>query len=360
MPPSCSRRDFFAGLLGFSVATPALLDGCRARTAAPRAGSEELGPIERELNLYNWSDYIAPEIIPAFEREFAVRVTYDTFESSEEMVAKLQAGARGYDLVVPPTYGVTTLLASGLLAPLSPRYLPNRANLAPVFRGLAHDREDRYTVPWQWGMTGIAWRTDRIPATPDSWAVFLEPRYRGKLTMLDDLRDVIGAFLRLRGHSINSRDPAELEEARRDAVAAKANLKAYLSAPVKGQLIAGDVWLAQLWNGDAAQAAREQPALAWVLPKEGGTLWIDSLVVPAAAPHPRAAHEFINFILRPEIGAAISTATGYGTPNQAAMPLLEKPVPYPSPNELARLEIQEELGRATELWDEIWTRIKSA
>ena len=173
-------------------------------------------------------------------------------------------------------------------------------------------------------------------------------------------RDVIGAFLRLRGRSINSVDPGELEAARRDAVAAKANLKAYLSAPVKGQLVAGDVWLAQLWNGDAAQARKEQPALAWALPKEGGTLWIDSLVVPASAPHPRAAHEFINFVLRPDVGAAISATTGYGTPNRAALPLLSDPVPYPSTDELARLEIQKDLGRASALWDRVWTEIKSA
>ena len=354
-----SRREFLAEALG-ALGAAALVGGCRSGPAPPAAGSAELGPLERTLNIYNWSDYIAPEILPAFEREFGVRVTYDTFESSEEMVAKLQAGARGYDLVVPPTYGVTALLATGLLAPLSTRYLSNRGNLAPVFRGLAHDPEDRYTVPWQWGMTGIAWRTDLIAARPESWAVFLDPRYRSKLTMLDDLRDVIGAFLRLRGHSLNSSDPAELEQARRDAVEAKQNLKAYLSAPVKAQLIAGDVWLAQLWNGDAAQAAREQPALAWLLPKEGSTLWIDSLVVPAAAPHPRAAHEFINFSLRPDVAAKISRATGYGSPNQAAQALLANPIPYPSSNELARLEIQKDLGRATELWDETWTRIKSA
>ena len=299
-------------------------------------------------------------MIPGFEKEFGVKVTYDTFESSEEMVAKLQAGATGYDLVVPPTYAMTVLLATDLLAPLSLRYLTNLSNVAPVFHGLAHDRENKYTVPWQWGMTGIAWRTDLVAARPESWGVFLGQEPRGKMTMLDDVRDVIGVFLRLRGHSINSIDPGQLEAARQDAVAAKKNLKAYLSAPVKGQLIAGDVWLAQLWNGDAAQARRDQPALEWILPREGSTLWIDSLVVPAAAPHPRAAHEFINYILRPEVGAQISAFTGYGSPNQAAMPLLKDPVPYPSANELARLEIQEDLGRASGLWDEIWTQIKSA
>ena len=353
-PPARSRREFL------TAATAALLAACRRRPAAPPAGSAELGPIEGKLNIYNWSDYIAPEVIPGFEREFGVAVTYDTYESSEEMVAKLLAGATGYDLVVPTTYAVAALRASDLLAPLSRRYLPNLPNLAPIFRGLAHDPTDAFTVPWQWGITGIAWRTDLIPAAPDSWGVFLDARNRSRMTMLDDERDVIGAFLRFRGHSLNSTDTAELEMARRDAVVAKANLKAYLSAPVKGQLIAGDVWLAQLWNGDAAQARKEQPALAWVLPREGSTLWIDSLVLPRSAPHPRAAHEFMNYVLRPEVGAAISAATGYGTPNRTALRLLASPVPYPTRNELARLEIQQDLGRASGLWDEVWTRIKSA
>jgi spermidine/putrescine transport system substrate-binding protein len=356
-----SRRAFLEQALGLSVAAPVLGAACRdGKAPAPRAGSAELGPIEDSLNIYNWSDYIGPEVIPGFEKEFGVRVTYDTYESSEEMVAKLQAGATGYDLVVPTTYAVTALIALDLLAPLSSRYLTNHASIAPVFRGLAHDPDDRYTVPWQWGMTGIAWRKDLVPVLPPSWGVFLADQLNGKLTMLDDLRDVIGAFLKYRGHSLNSIVPAELEVARIDAVAAKAHLKAYLSAPVKAQLIAGDVWLAQMWNGDAAQARREQPGIAWVLPQEGSTLWIDSLVVPASAPHPRAAHEFMNYILRPEVGAQISRTTGYGTPNQAAMPFLTDPVPYPSPNELARLEIQKDLGRASALWDEIWTRIKSA
>ena len=252
------------------------------------------------------------------------------------------------------------MFGASLLAPLAPGYLANRDQVAPLFRALAHDPDDAYTVPWQWGMTGIAWRGDLVPEPPRSWSVFLEARYRGKMTMLDDPRDVIGAFLRLRGHSINSTDPAELDTARRDAIAAKTNLRAYLSAPVKNQLIAGDVWIAQLWNGDAVQASREEPAIRWMLPEEGGSLWIDSLAVPRSAPHPRAAHEFINYSLRPAVSAAISRVTGYGTPNQAAMELLENPVPYPSGDERARLEVAEDLGRAAQLWDETWTRIKTA
>ncbi len=360
---SLSRRELFQQALAVAAGFPAatvLLESCARKRAGPAAGSAELGPLEGELNIYNWSDYIGPEVVPGFEKEFGVKVTYDTFESGEEMAAKLEAGAKGYDLIVCTNYLLPMLTATGLLAPLSRRYLTNLANLSPRFRKQPFDPEDAYTVPWAWGMAGIAWRADLVHPAPDSWGVFLDQRERGRMTMLDDERDVIGAFLKYRGHSINSVAPGELEAARRDAVEAKANLKAYISAPVKAQLVAGDVAIAQLWNGDAAQARKEQPAISWVLPKEGAPMYVDSLIVPASAPHPRAAHEFINYVLRPEIGAAIADAIGYGTPNQAAMPLLANPVPYPSPNELARLELQEDLGRASALWDEIWTRIKSA
>jgi spermidine/putrescine transport system substrate-binding protein len=120
------------------------------------------------------------------------------------------------------------------------------------------------------------------------------------------------------------------------------------------------VWVAQLWNGDAEQARMEQPELGYVVPKEGCTIWLDSLVMPRGAPHPRAAHEFMNYVLRPEVEAAISTATGYGTPNHQAIKLIEHPVPYPTGDEMARLEYQRDLGRDTATWDQLWTEIKSA
>ena len=351
-----TRRDFLAT----TAAGVAGLAGCRTRNGgAPKAGSEVLGELEPQLAIYNWSDYIDPAVLESFEQEFGVRVSYDTYESSEELVARLQAGAAGYDLVVPTTYAVSALIATGLIAPLSPRYLEHLGNIAPVFRGLAHDPDNRYTVPWQWGITGIAWRKDLVARAPAGWGVFLDAALAGKMTMLDDPRDVLGAFLRLRGQSINSTDPAALAQAGRDAATAKRHLKAYLSAPVKGQLVAGDVWLAQLWDGDAAQARREQPALEWMLPAEGSTLWIDSLAIPASAPHPRAAHAFIEYTLRPEIAARISGVTGYGSPNQAAIPLLPNPVRYPDAGEMSRLEIQQDLGAATELWDRVWTEVKA-
>lgn len=215
-------------------------------------------------------------------------------------------------------------------------------------------------MPWQWGVTGIAYRSDLVHQAPDSWRVFLDSEFAGKMTMLDDLRDVIGSFLKLRGHSLNSVLPEELAQARADAIAAKAGLRAFISATVKPQLIAGDVWIAQLWNGDAMQAKAEEPAIEFVIPREGSMLFTDSLVIPRRAAHPRAAHEFMNYVLRPEVAAAISDKTGYGSANGAAVPLTKAKLTFPGDAEMARLEFQRDLGPATRLWDRIWTEIKAA
>lgn len=360
-----TRREFLrrAAGLGLSLpATTALLAACRATRRDPALDdpSRPLGPIERRLAIYIWSDYVAPDTIPDFEKEFGVEVTMDFYESNEEMLAKLQAGARGYDLVVPSTNAVEVLIATGLALPLHRQYLTNWGNLSRLFLDRAFDPGNRYTVPWMWGVTGFAYRRDRIPDPPFSWEIFLDPRYRGKMTQADDERDVIGAWLRYRGHSLNSTDPVQLEGAKQDALRAKANLKAYISAPVKGQLITGDVWVAQIWNGDAEQARAEQPEIAFVLPEEGSTIWLDSLVMPHGARHPRAAHEFMNYALRPRVAAALSAATGYGTPNREGLALVERPVHYPTGKELARLEYQRDLGRDTATWDQIWTEIKAS
>ncbi|MEO8089019.1 MAG: spermidine/putrescine ABC transporter substrate-binding protein [Gemmatimonadales bacterium] len=367
-----SRREFMsrALALGLSVSSVGLLlNACKGRgsgagtagdSSAAAAAVADLGPIEKELHLYNWSDYIAEDTVPNFEKEFGVKVTYDTYESNEEMVAKLQAGASGYDIVVPSGYIVPVLVATDLITPLNQKYITNAGNISPIFRSLPSDPGNKYTVPWQWGTTGIAYRTDKVKTRVDSWDVFHDKKFAKKLTMMDDGREVIGAELRHRGHSLNSTDPKELAQAKADCIDAKKNLKAYISAPVKAQLISGDVWISQLWNGDTTQAKSEQPNLAYVIPKEGCTIWGDSMTIPKSAPNKRAAHEWINYILRPEVGAALSEATGYGTPNAAAAKVMKNPVPYPTEDELNRLEYQVDLGKDTATWDQIWTEIKSA
>jgi spermidine/putrescine transport system substrate-binding protein len=367
-----SRREFVvrALALGLSVSSVGvLLNACKgkervAATSADSTGAAtqmaDLGPIEKELHIYNWSDYIAENTVPNFEKEFGVKVTYDTYESNEEMVAKLQAGASGYDIIVPSGYIIPVLVATDLIVPVNKKYLTNLANISPIFQNLPSDPGSKHTVPWQWGTTGIAYRNDKIKTPIDSWAVFADKQFAKKMTMMDDGREVIGAELRYRGHSLNSTDPKELAQAKADSIVAKKNLKAYISAPVKAQLISGDVWISQLWNGDTTQAKAEQPNLAYVIPKEGCTIWGDAMCVPKSAPNKRAAHEWMNYILRPEVGAALSEATGYGTPNAAAARVMKNAVPYPTEEELKRLEYQVDLGKDTATWDQLWTEIKSA
>ena len=367
-----SRREFVTRTLALGLSMSSvglLLNACKGSDSGTTAGrhsegadvsAADLGPIEKELHLYNWSDYIAKDTVANFEKEFGAEVTYDTYESNEEMVAKLQAGASGYDIVVPSGYIIPVLVATDMIMPINQKYITNVANISSIFRKLPSDPQDKYTIPWQWGTTGVAYRTDKIKIPPDSWDVFHDRKYARKLTMMDDGREVIGAELRRRGHSLNSTDKAELAQAKADCIDAKKNLKAYISAPVKAQLISGDVWISQLWNGDTTQAQAEQPNLAYLIPKEGCTIWADSMCIPKTAPNKRAAHEWINYILRPEVGAALSDATGFGTPNAAAAKVMKNPVPYPTDEELKRLEYQVDLGKDTETWDQIWTEIKSA
>jgi len=341
-----TRRDFVraTAAAGAAAGLGPWLVGCDRR---PR------------MNLYIWSNYLAPETVPDFERETGIRVTVDTYESNEEMAAKLLAGAQGYDVIVPSNYILPSLVESGLLLEFPPGALTNAGNIAPVFRLPRSNPYPGYAVPYMWGTTGIAWRRDKVAAPPDSWGVFLDSTYAGRMTMMDDAREDFGAMLRYRGHSINTTDPAILEQARDDLLTARPNLLAFVSAPVKGQVVAGDVWIAHMWSGEAANTAREAPAVGYLVPKEGSAIWNDLLAIPGNAPNVPEALRFIDYILRPDVGARIAEATGYGCPNAAANALLEDPVPYPTEEELARLEFAHDLGPATELVDRLWTEVKA-
>lgn len=368
------RRAFLRNALGLGVSVSTIglvLQACASeeKPAEPAKGPEgaaqpaaepELGPIEGNLHIYMWSDYIAEDTVPNFEKEFNCKVTVDTYESNEEMIAKVQTGAAGYDLVCPSGYAVSVLRNLDLLEKLVKKHLPNAGNVAPLFLGTVFDPDNAFTIPWQWGITGIAYRKDLLGKVPDSWALFQDPAFKGKMTMMDDMRDNIGAWLRFRGKSLNSVDPADLAAAKADALTAKPLLESYISAPVKAQLIAGDVWAAQLWNGDTMQAKAEKAEIEFALPKEGSSIWCDSMCIPKGAKNKRAAHEFLNYVLRPEVGAKISDFTGYGSPNKEATPKMATPVPYPTDAEMKNLEYNQDLAGASALWDQIWTEIKSA
>jgi spermidine/putrescine transport system substrate-binding protein len=319
---------------------------------------------EQRLNVFNWSNYVAPETIPEFEREYGVRVRYATYESNEEMAARVFSGNSGWDVVFPTNTYVVPLRQQGLLAPLRHEWLPNLRHLEPLFRMPEWDPGLRYSVPYMWGATGIVYHR-KLGWEPCSWASLWDHRLRGRLTMLDDPAEVFGAALKMRGHSVNSSDVGELRAAQREALRQKPLVRAYLNAEVRDQLASGDVLCAQLWNTTAQQAMDASPDLRFAFPAEGFALYADNMAVLRESGRQALAHQFVNYLLRPEVAARIVTATRTATANETARRQLAPAVArnrvlYPDTQTMARGEWFATLPSAVQrLRDRLWTEIKA-
>ena len=350
---AATRAAIVPALAGFGILTaPFVL------TSPPSAASD------RVLNLFIWSNYIAPETLAKFEARHGVRVNVDLYDSNEALLAKLQAGNAGYDVIVPSDYSVQVLVAQGLLRPLDRSALPNLRHIDAAFLDRPYDRGNRFSVPYFWGTTGIAYHRERVAAPVDSWSALWDPRYRGRVLMVDDAREVFGAALKRRGHSLNATDPALLRAVRDDLIAQRPLVRAYNSTNFEDVLLSGDVWLAQGWNGQFAKAMEQDPDIVYVIPKEGSTLFIDNLAIPVDARHAELAHRFIDFTMEPEIAAEICQTMKYSSPNRSAWPLLpdsirRNPAIFPPRDVLPRLELIQDLGEATVLYDRLWTEVKS-
>ncbi|HZT32999.1 MAG TPA: spermidine/putrescine ABC transporter substrate-binding protein [Bryobacteraceae bacterium] len=323
------------------------------------------GPSRPRLNVYNWSNYIAPETIPAFEAEFGVRVRYATYESNEEMLAKVLSGNSGWDVVFPTHNRIPPMRHYGLLAPLRHAWLPNLANLDARFRSPSWDPGLEWSVPYMWNATGIAYSRGVSPA-PAAWANLWDPRLKGRLTMLDDPEDVLGACLRKLALPFSSTDPDELRRAAREAIRQKPLLRAYLNAEVRDQLVAGDVLVAQMWSTTAQQAIDASPRLAFAYPAEGFPLYLDNAVILRESRRQALAHRFIDYLLRPRVSATIAETTRTATANAAAQALLpasirDNPTLYPPPEIFQRGIWPAALPAAAQkLRDRLWTEIKAA
>ncbi|MGQ9600037.1 MAG: ABC transporter substrate-binding protein [Anaerolineae bacterium] len=335
-------------------------------SCAPKGGGKQ--ELAKELHVYNWSEYIDPEIYADFEKEFGVKVIEDTFASNEDLLAKLQAGASGYDLIVPSDYMVAIMIELKLLAELNYDNIPNFKNIGDKFRDPPYDPGNKYSVPYQWGTTGIGYNLDMFEEPPDSWAYLFDPAYAsayaGKMSMLNDSREAIGAALKYLGYSLNSTDEQQLAEAKQLLIQQKQWVKTYDSEGFEDLLAAGETVIAHGWSGDFFQAAAEAPQVWYVIPREGATIWADNLCIPKTAPSQYTAEVFINYLLQPEVGAKISNYTWYASPNTAAekfinAEILEDPAIYPPPEVMDKLEFIRDVGEATPIYDRIWTEIKT-
>lgn len=317
------------------------------------------------LNIFNWSAYVAPTTIPDFEKEFGVQVRYGIYESNEEMLARVMSGNSGWDVVFPSNYFIRPMVENGLLASLRHEWLPNLHHLEPSYRAPSWDPDLRRCVPYMTGASGIAFSDQLVPSLA-AWSDLWSPRLAGRLTMLDDPAEVLGACLKKLGFSINTTSAEILERAKREAIAQKRLLRAYLNAEVRDQLVAGDVLAAQLWATSAQQAIEASPRLRFVYPQEGFARYVDNVVVLRESRRHRLAHQFIDYLLRPEVAAATAAAVWTATPNEGGRELLpdrmrNNPTLYPAPEVLARGEMFEPMpAPAQRLRDRIWTEIKSA
>jgi spermidine/putrescine-binding protein len=317
------------------------------------------------LNFYNWSDYVAESTIPGFEKKFDVRVTQDFYSSNEELLAKLQAGGAGYDVIVPSDYMVSIMIKSDVLQKLDRSKIPNFNNLDPDFVGLSYDPENEYSAAYQWGTTGILYDPEKVQEEVTGWDAMWNADYEGRIGMLNDVRETFGASLKRLGYSLNSTDEAELDEAQAELEAQKPLLRGYFSSPEAADLVVGgDLALAHVFSGDGFAAIAENENLIYIIPQDGATRWTDNMAIPNGAPNPDAAHEFINYILDAEVGAELSNYTYYGSPNEAAMPMIDEeakndPAIYPPPEVFERLEVIEDLGEATRDYERRFTEVKS-
>jgi len=366
-------RKGFVAISGMA----AFLAACGGSTTAeeePAAPATTAGAakpeVEDTLFYYNWAAYVNDETYKRFEEEFGAKVKKDFYASNEDLLAKMQGGARGYDLVVPTGYMIQIMADEGFLTEIDWSQLPNvEKNLDSKFRGLPYDPDDKWSVPKDWGTTGYVYRTDLVKERPTTWREFFDLTkgpYSGKVTVLDGIPELVGSTLVMLGYSFNSDDEGELEEAKQELLALKPHLLAITSTEYKQMVIDGKAVMALGWNGDGAAVAAEKPA-EYVVAEEGGEFWVDAYAIPTGNEHPNAAHAWINFVYDPEVNALETSYTFYGSPLKRELldgvldpEILSNTDVFPEPETVANLEPNSVSPKGTELRDRIWTEFKAA
>lgn len=316
------------------------------------------------LYVYNWGDYIDEDVIDQFEDEFDVRVVYDTFSTNEDMYVKVTSGGSNYDVLFPSDYMIKRMIDEDLLAKIDMSNIPNHQYIDETFKSLEHDPNNEYSVPYMWGTVGILYNKSMVNEPVTSWDILWDPAYSKNILMIDSQRDAIGLTLKRLGYTLNSTNPAELEEAKQALIAQKPLVLAYVVDEAKDKMVAGEAALAVVWSGDAVYAMRENPDLDYVIPVEGGNLWFDGMVIPKTSNNRELAEAFINFLNRTEIALANTDYIGYSTPHVEARKLLEPELAnnlaaYPEQEDLDNNEVFVHIGEMLREYDRIWTEIKA-
>jgi spermidine/putrescine transport system substrate-binding protein len=322
-------------------------------------------PDAKTLHLYTWADYIKPEVVQRFEQENHCKVVIDTFDSNEAMYAKLKAGASGYDVLTPSSYYVAIMAGQGMLLDLDHRKLPNLANVDTAYLRIALDPQMQRSVPYMLTNTGLAYLKSKVKDPRPSWSMLDRRDLKGRMTLLNDMRETIGAALKFLGYSLNTTDDRQLEQARDVVIRWKANLAKFESEQYKSGLASGEFVLAHGYSGDILTAQKENPHIAFLAPREGLSISCDDLVILKDSKAVDLAHRFIDFLHDPEVAAENSLAISYLCPNAAAYPKLPEsfrsdPAVKLDPAVQAKCEVIRDLGSDNAKYTRIWDQIKAA
>lgn len=358
LSPAC--RPFFVGVvLLLAACAPSPETAAPVVTCAP-------GEVDGDLRLYTWAEYEVPALFDEFAALHGVRVITDFYPSNEDLLARMLVGGGQYDVIVPSDYMVSIMIEEGLLLSLDRNALPDLGNIAADFVSPGYDPKLEYVVPFQWGTTGLGINVELLGDVTPSWRLLLDPdvvsTLPGRVAMLDDAREVLGAALHLLGRDPNTTDEDDLAAAM-EVVASVRPWVAAHSSQYADLLMAGEVVVAQGYNGTFLAAFGDDPRFTYVVPEEGATVWTDNLAIPVDAAHPCTAHAFLHFMLDGERGAQLSSATGYASPNAAATAflspkMLADPAVYPTDEVRQRLRFLVDTGDFEIAYSDAYERAK--
>lgn len=331
-------------------------------------GSDDKAGENGELVVYNWGEYIDPDVITMFEEETGIKVIYDEFETNEVMYPKIKSGAVTYDLICPSDYMIQRMIEEDLLAEIDFNNVPNLVNIDETYmeQSTSFDPENKYSVPYCWGTVGILYNKTMVDEPIESWSVLWDEKYADNILMQDSVRDAIGITLKYLGYSLNSTDTNELEEVKELLIEQKPLVQAYVIDQVRDKMIGNEAAVGVIYSGEAIYTQRENPDLEYVIPKEGSNVWIDSWVIPKNSNNKENAEKFINFLCDPEIALMNFDYITYSTPNKAAKELIEdediknSTIAFPDSSELANCETFEYLGEEADIiYNNLWKEVKS-
>lgn len=322
------------------------------------------GDAKPHINVYNWGDYIDKDVVKDFEKEYGIKVNYDMFETNEDMYIKVKQGGSNYDVLFPSDYMIERMIREGLLLKLDKSNIANLDKIDKKFMDLDFDPNNDYSVPYMWGTVGILYNKTMVDEEVNSWDILWDKKYSGDIIMLNSQRDAIGITLKRLNYSMNTRNIEELQKAKKELIKQKPLVSAYMGDNIKDAMVSGEGALAIVWSGDAVAMIRDNPDLAYVIPKEGTNLWFDNMVIPSTAENKDGAEKFIDFMTRPDIAARNTEYIGYSTPIPEAIELLpddikNSKVAYPPAEDIENVEIFKDPTDIISEYDDIWTTLQS-